>query len=79
MPAAALVALVNCSLVMPFDCVKTHLEKVNPTNSYMGAFKAIYTKSGLLGFFTGVRLKMLLSFTNAMFVVNLLEILEHMW
>lgn len=30
-PTSFMVALVNTSLVMPLDCVKTHLEKVNPS------------------------------------------------
>jgi len=63
---------------MPFDCIKTHLEKVNPSATYSGAIKEIYNQSGrsVLGFFTGVRLRFLLHLTNALFTVNLLEILE---
>ena len=41
-PASALVALVNTVLVMPLDCIKTHLEKVNPSSSYLGAAREIY-------------------------------------
>ena len=70
------VAAVNTSLVMPLDCVKTHLEKVAPQSTYRGAFQAIYSKAGITGFFTGVRLRVILSFTNALFVVNLLEHLK---
>jgi hypothetical protein len=78
MPASAVVAIVNTSICMPFDCLKTHLEKVNPETTYFGAIKEIYRQSGnsVLGFFTGVRLRFLLHLTNAMFTVNLLEILE---
>ena len=36
-PASALVALVNTTLVMPLDCIKTHLEKVSPSSTYLGA------------------------------------------
>jgi len=61
---------------MPLDCVKTHMEKVDPTKSYASAFKSIYSQAGLLGFFTGVRLRFLLYLTNALFAVNLLEKLE---
>jgi len=61
---------------MPFDCVKTHMEKVNPTSTYVEAAQAIYQKGGALGFFTGVRLRFMLYFTNALFTVNLLEKLE---
>ena len=30
-PASMIVALINTTMVMPFDCVKTHMEKVDPT------------------------------------------------
>ena len=74
-PASAFVALVNTCMVMPLDCVKTHLEKVSPSATYSQAVKEIYKQSGnsCLGFFTGVRLRFLLYLTNAVFVVNILE------
>lgn len=31
MPASLCVALINTAIVMPLDCVKTHMEKVDPT------------------------------------------------
>ena len=37
-PASVLVALVNTSFVMPLDCVKTHMEKVNPQSTYTADF-----------------------------------------
>ena len=77
-PGSAIVAFANTSLVMPFDCIKTHMEKVNPTSSYGGAVQAIYNKAGVLGFFTGVRLRFMLYFTSSLFTVNLLEKLEGM-
>ena len=61
---------------MPFDCVKTHMEKVNPTSSYAEAVRAIHAKGGPLAFFTGVRLRFFLFQTHAFFTVNLLEKLE---
>ena len=77
-PASAFVALINTCLVMPFDCIKTHLEKTKPNDSYSEAVREIYKKSGnsILGFFTGVRLRFLLYLTNALFAVNILEYLE---
>ena len=75
-PASISVAMVNTSLVMPFDCIKTHMEKVNPTSTYAEAAAEIYRKGGALGFFTGVRLRFALYCTNAVFTVNLLEKLE---
>ena len=61
---------------MPLDCVKTHMEKRDPTTTYLKCFKVIYKQGGLFGFFTGFRIRFLLYFTNALFVVNLLEKLE---
>ena len=76
LPASIIVAFSNTSLVMPFDCIKTHMEKVNPTSTYLEAAQAIYHKGGVLGFFTGVRLRFMLYFTSSLFTVNLLEKLE---
>lgn len=71
-----IVAAVNTTLVMPFDCVKTHLEKHDPTSTYLNTFRNIYKQAGMIGFFTGYRLRFLLYFSNAVFTVNLLEKLE---
>lgn len=43
MPASLIVALVNTTAVMPLDCVKTHMEKVDPTSTYLKTFKNIYS------------------------------------
>lgn len=77
MPASVIVALVNTTVVMPFDCVKTHMEKVDPTSTYLKTFSNIYSQAGILGFFTGMRLRFLLYLTNAIFVVNFLERLDN--
>ena len=79
-PASAVVAFVNTLLVMPLDCIKTHLEKVNPATSYIGAAKSIYEGSGnsVSGFFVGHRLRFMLYLTNALFMVNFLEKIEHL-
>ena len=76
MPASVVVAVVNTTMVMPLDCVKTHMEKVNPTSTYGSAFGTIYRQAGMLGFFVGVRLRFMLYLTNALFAVNFLEKLE---
>ena len=78
-PGSLCVALVNTAFVMPFDCVKTHMEKVDPTSTYANTFKTIYRQGGgMSAFFTGYRLRFLLHFTNALFAVNFLEKLEAM-
>ena len=66
----------DTAMVMPFDCVKTHMEKRDPTQTYVNTFKIIYRQGGITGFFTGYRLRFLLYFTNALFAVNLLEKME---
>ena len=76
MPASFAVALINTCFVIPFDCVKTHMEKKDPTLTYINTFRTIYRQAGVLGFFTGIRLRFLLYLTNAIFAVNLLERLE---
>lgn len=69
--------MVNTAIVMPLDCVKTHMEKVDPTSTYINTFKTIYERGGGMGgFFTGYRLRFMLHFTNALFAVNFLEKLE---
>lgn len=76
-PGSLCVALVNTAFVMPFDCVKTHMEKVDPTSTYANTFKTIYRQGGgATAFFTGYRLRFMLHFTNALFAVNFLEKLE---
>jgi hypothetical protein len=78
LPASLCVALINTAIVMPFDCVKTHMEKVDPTSTYLNTFRTIYTQGGgVTAFFTGYRLRFMLHFTNALFAVNFLEKLEH--
>ena len=75
-PGAIAVALLNTTLVMPFDCVKTHMEKRDPSNTYLNSFRTIYRQGGALAFFTGYRIRFFMYFINSLFVVNLLEKLE---
>ncbi len=75
-PASLFVALINTAIVMPLDCVKTHMEKVDPTSTYLQTFKTIYSHGGWTAFLTGYRLRFMLHFTNALFAVNFLERLE---
>ena len=76
LPASMVVALINTTLVMPFDCVKTHMEKRDPSSTYLGSFRVIYNQGGIISFFTGFRLRFMLYFINAFFVVSLLEKFE---
>ena len=42
MPASVFVAIINTTMVMPLDCVKTHMEKKSPNSTYREAFRVIY-------------------------------------
>ncbi len=42
MLTSVIVALINTTMVMPLDCVKTHMEKVDPTTTYLRTFSSIY-------------------------------------
>ena len=41
-PAAIVVALCNTAIIMPFDCVKTQMEKKDPTVTYLNTFRNVY-------------------------------------
>jgi ribosomal protein S17E len=80
----------TCTIVsaMPFDNIKTFLQKYNLESSQKGelvkkeanipmAIKKIYQRSGPLGFFIGWRVKLCAYFVNASFTVTLLEWLDN--
>lgn len=86
---SALTSMTTVLCIMPFDNVKTFLQKHNlemkdgskvEMNKHQlnirGAFKGIYEKRGLLGFFTGWRIKLCVHFLNSSFTVCLLEWLD---
>lgn len=86
--------LVSCTTifcVMPFDNIKTFLQKYNlemkegkkveKDRGQLGirtAIKRIYAKSGILGFVVGWRIKLCLHFLNSSFTVALLEWLDNL-
>lgn len=76
--------------VMPFDNIKTYLQKHNielkdgkrieserPLN-ILSAIKNIYARKGAVGFFVGWRIKLMVSFLNSSFTVALLEWLDNL-
>ena len=70
------ITLINTTLVMPFDCVKTHMEKRDPTSTYLQTFRNIYREAGIITFFTGFRIRFMMYFLNIMFATVLMEKLE---
>mmetsp|Transcript_41285 Transcript_41285/g.47595 ORF Transcript_41285/g.47595 Transcript_41285/m.47595 type:complete len:82 (+) Transcript_41285:693-938(+) len=75
---------------MPFDNIKTFLQKYNLEEvdgakvekrkhvSILSGIRKIYKKAGVLGFFTGWRIKLFVNFINSSFTVVLLEYLENL-
>lgn len=84
--------MICCStimIVMPFDNIKTYLQKYNlevvdkkivgQTKEKLGlkdAVRNIYTRGGALGFFIGWRAKLMVYFVNYSFTIILLEYLD---
>lgn len=85
------ISLTTILCVMPFDNIKTHLQKhnlelidgkkVEKASSKIGiptAIKRIYLRGGLSGFFTGWRIKLFVHFMTSSFTVCLLEYMENL-
>lgn len=76
LPGSLLVALVNSAIVMPFEVVKTQLEKERSAVSIRRSFDSIYQSGrGTQALFTGFRLRLLLTLSNATLTAILLEVL----
>ena len=67
------VALMNTSIIMPMDVVKTYFQKADPSTKYLDAYKSIYKQGGFFGLFTGFRPRLALNFSNSFFAVVLME------
>lgn len=74
-PASIAVALINTTLAIPLEVLKTQMEKVDSTLTYQNTFNSV-SKNGYSAFFTGYRLRLALYMSNALFTVILLEIME---
>lgn len=87
---SAFVSVCAILCAMPFDNIKTFLQKYNIENSPKPgevikkeanipmAIKRIYQRSGPIGFFIGWRVKLLAYSVNAAFTVSLLEWLDNL-
>ena len=84
-----LIWLTTTVIVMPFDNIKTYLQKYNlevigdkrieDTKEKMNiprAFQRIYSAKGILGFFVGWRMKLAVYFVNKSFTIVFLERIE---
>ena len=86
-----LISMTTILIVMPFDNIKTYLQKYNlevvegrkvekqrKHISIPSAIKRIYEKAGVTGFFTGWRVKLLVHLINSSFTIALLEYLDNL-
>jgi hypothetical protein len=76
LPASIIITLFNTTLVLPFDCVKTHMEKRDPTSTYLQTFGNIYREAGVITFFTGYRIRFMMYLLNIVFATVLMEKFE---
>lgn len=87
----ALISMTTIFCVMPFDNIKTFLQKYNlevidgrKTEKLKNkvniptAIRKIYARAGLFGFFTGFRVKLFVHFITSSFTVALLEYIENL-
>lgn len=63
--------------VMPFDIMKTMMQKVKPMGTLGETVKEIYREVGMKGFFVAWRVRYLLYLTQALFTVNIIESFEN--
>ena len=86
-----LISITTIFFVMPFDNIKTYLQKYNlevvdgrkvekSKNhiSILSSIKKIYQKAGAMGFFTGWRVKLTVHLINSSFTVALLEYVDNL-
>ena len=67
------VSITNILFVTPIDVVKTQLQQIENVACYSQAIKAIYNNSGVMGFLSGSRVRMIQCLINALFIVTFIE------
>ena len=63
--------------VMPFDAMKTMMQKVKPTSDLQTTVKEVYMEAGIKGFFVGWRVRYMLYLLQALFTVDIIERFEN--
>jgi hypothetical protein len=72
------VGIVNTSAVMPFDCVKTRLQKIEPESNAKGSFsvfrkmREIYNQDGIKALYAGSKFKIIQSMAQSAVTVQLM-------
>jgi len=57
------VSLINVICVMPFDIMKTMMQKVKPTGTLINTVKEVFKEAGFKGFFVAWRVRYMLYLT----------------
>ncbi len=57
------VSLINVICVMPFDAMKTMMQKVKPTSNLKDTVMEVWREAGIKGFFVGWRVRYTLYLT----------------
>lgn len=71
------VSLINVMCVMPFDAMKTMMQKVKPTSTLWDTVSNVFREAGLKGFFVGWRVRYMLYLLQALFTVDVIERFEN--
>jgi Mitochondrial carrier protein len=75
--ASFFVSLINVICVMPFDAMKTMMQKVKPTGTLKDTAWEVYQEAGMKGFFVGWRVRYMLYLLQALFTVDIIERFEN--
>ena len=63
--------------VMPFDAMKTMMQKVKPTQTLGDTVLEVWREAGIKGFFVGWRVRYMLYLLQALFTVDIIERFEN--
>lgn len=71
------ISLFNVMCVMPFDAMKTMMQKVKPTQTLGDTVSEVWREAGIKGFFVGWRVRYMLYLLQALFTVDIIERFEN--
>ena len=71
------VSFINVMCVMPFDAMKTMMQKADPTATLWETVSRVFREAGVKGFFVGWRVRYLLYLLQALFTVDIIERFEN--
>jgi hypothetical protein len=75
--ASFFISLFNVMCVMPFDAMKTMMQKVKPTQTLGDTVLEVWREAGIKGFFVGWRVRYMLYLLQALFTVDIIERFEN--